>query len=111
MKKRLFRKEKTMAVAQIIGIMLLIFLASSMLRPLIDLKLKLAHINNTYIGRNAMMWEAGSLIGALILLPLLRSISSRKLLRACLVLFISLILVSPVIITSKFLFPARFLMG
>jgi len=100
-----------MAVAQIIAIMLLIFLASSMLRPLIDLKLKLANINNTYIGRNAMMWEAGSLIGALILLPLLRSISSRRLLRVCLVLFISLILVSPIIITSKFLFPVRFMMG
>lgn len=111
MKLRSVPREKTIAVAQILSIMLLIFLASSMLRPLIDIKLKLAHINNTYIGRNAMMWEAGSLIGALILLPLLHRISSRRLLRICLVLFIAMILASSMIITSAFLFPVRFLMG
>lgn len=103
--------RKTASAARFLAIMLLVFLASSMIRPLLDLNMKLVGINNGHIGKVAMMWEAGALVGALALLPLLRRISSRRLLIICLFVFFCLILAAPLIKTTSGTVIARFLMG
>lgn len=103
--------RKTASAARFLAIMLLVFLASSMIRPLLDLNMKLVGINNGHIGKVAMMWEAGALVGALALLPLLRRISSRRLLIICLFIFFCLVLAAPLINTTSGTVVARFLMG
>ncbi len=103
--------EKTAAAARFLAIMLLVFFASSMIRPLLDLKLKLVGIDNTHIGRIATMWEAGALVGALALLPLLKRISSRRLLIITLLIFLSFVFAAPLIHTTAGTLTARFLMG
>ena len=64
-------RARMMKISRLIAITLIVFLASSIVRPLIDLKLNLAGLPNAYVGWNGMMWEAGSLIGSVALLPFL----------------------------------------
>ncbi|MBN2185414.1 MAG: MFS transporter [Candidatus Krumholzibacteriota bacterium] len=103
--------RNTAYAARILAIMLLVFCASSMIRPLLDLQMKLVGINNGHIGKVAMMWEAGALVGAMTLLSLLKRISSRRLLIICLFVFFSLVLAAPLIHTTEVAVAARFLMG
>ncbi len=103
--------RKNAAAARFLAIMLFVFLASSMIRPLLDLNMKLVGINNGHIGKVAMMWEAGAMVGALALLPLLKRISSRMLLIICLFVFFSIVLAAPLIHTTVVTVAARFLMG